>query len=63
MDSRERVIRAVERTGPDRPPVMHRTLQGAFRRYGRRLEELYARYPSDVLLSPSFMNDSLPYCK
>jgi uroporphyrinogen decarboxylase len=53
MDSRERVIRALELTGPDRLPVMHRTLPGAFIRYGRRLEALYERYPSDVLLSPS----------
>jgi uroporphyrinogen-III decarboxylase len=53
MDSRERVIRAIEFTGPDRIPVMHRTLPGAFRRYGRKLEELYAKYPSDVLLSPT----------
>jgi len=53
MDSRERVIRALELTGPDRLPVMHRTLPGAFIRYGRRLEALYEHYPSDVLLSPS----------
>jgi hypothetical protein len=31
---------------------MHRTLGGAFRVYGQDLEDLYARYPSDVLLSP-----------
>ncbi|HSC72458.1 MAG TPA: uroporphyrinogen decarboxylase family protein, partial [Candidatus Methylomirabilis sp.] len=28
-------------------------IPGAFRRHGKALEELYARYPSDVLLSPS----------
>ena len=32
---------------------MHRTLPGAFRAHGRALEELYARYPSDALLSPT----------
>jgi len=53
VNSRERVIRAIEFTTPDRVPVMHRTLPGAFRRYGRKLEELYAKYPSDVLLSPT----------
>jgi uroporphyrinogen decarboxylase len=53
MDSRERVIRAIELSGPDRPPVMHRTLPGAFRQHGAALEALYARYPGDVLLSPT----------
>ncbi len=53
MNSRERYIRAIKFDGPDRVPVMHRTLPGSFRRYGRRLEDLYARFPSDVLLSPS----------
>lgn len=53
MDSRERIIRAMELTGPDRVPVMHRSLPGAFLRYGSALEELYERYPSDVLLSPT----------
>ena len=53
MNSRERYRRAVKFAGPDRVPVMHRTLPGSFRSYGRKLEELYDRYPSDVLLSPS----------
>ena len=53
MNSRERVIRAIRFTEPDRVPIMHRTLPGAFRRYGKALEDLYARYPSDVLLSPT----------
>lgn len=52
MDSRERVTRAVEFGGPDRPPVMHWTLPGAYRVHGAALEALYERYPSDVLLSP-----------
>ena len=52
MNSRERFVRAVEFGEPDRPPVMHWTLPGAYRVHGSRLEELYARYPSDVLLSP-----------
>jgi len=53
MNSRERYTRAVTFANPDRVPVMHRTIPGAFRRHGGRLETLYARYPSDVLLSPS----------
>lgn len=52
MNSRERVIRAIEFAGSDRVPIMHRTLPGAFKRYGRKLEELYFKYPSDILLSP-----------
>ena len=47
MTSRERVIRAVEFTGPDRLPTMHSTLPGAVDRHGSRLEDVYARFPSD----------------
>ncbi|MHB1415192.1 MAG: uroporphyrinogen decarboxylase family protein [Chloroflexota bacterium] len=53
MNSRERYTRAVKFAGPDRVPVMHRSIPGAFRKYGRQLEEIYERYPSDVLLSPA----------
>ena len=49
MDSRERVIRAIEMSGPDRVPITHVTLPGAFARYGAALEGLYARYPADVV--------------
>ncbi len=52
MNSRERFRRAIFFEKPDRAPVMHRTLPGAFIKYGRELEELYERYPSDALLSP-----------
>ena len=51
MDSRERYIRALTFDTPDRVPIMHCTLKGAWQKYGRDLEELYAQYPSDVLLS------------
>ena len=50
MDSRERYIRALTFDNPDRVPVMHHTIRGAWGTYGVQLEELYARYPSDVLL-------------
>ena len=49
MESRERVIRAIEMKGPDRLPVVHSTLPGSFLKYGRELEELYAKYPSEIL--------------
>ena len=53
MNSRERYTRAVKFAKPDRVPVMHRTLPGSFRKHGKRLLDLYARYPTDALLSPS----------
>ena len=53
MNSRERVIAALEFSGPDRVPIMHRTLPGAFRVHGEGLQALYHRYPSDVMLSPT----------
>jgi len=49
MDSRQRVVRAVTMTGPDRVPIMHDTLPGAFTRYGEALEDLYRQYPADVV--------------
>jgi uroporphyrinogen decarboxylase len=51
MDSRQRYIRALSFDAPDRVPIMHCTLKGAWQVHGRALEELYERYPSDVLLS------------
>lgn len=51
MNSRERYARAIKFAGPDRVAVMHRTLPGSFRKYGQQLEDLYSRYPNDVLLS------------
>ena len=48
MNSRERVYRAIEMTGPDRPPFTHATLSGAVKRYGAALEAFHARFPSDV---------------
>jgi uroporphyrinogen decarboxylase len=48
MNSRERVISAIEHIPPDRIPLTHATLPGAFVRYGERLGELYQRFPSDA---------------
>ncbi len=49
MNSRERITRAIEMTGPDRTPLMHVTLPGARVRYGEKLEQLYGKYPQDVV--------------
>ena len=49
MNSRERVTRAIELTGPDRVPIMHSTLPGAKTRHGESLDALYRRYPGDVV--------------
>jgi uroporphyrinogen decarboxylase len=49
MTSRQRVHRAIEMTGPDRVPIMHGTLPGAMARHGQKLEDLYRRYPEDLL--------------
>ncbi|MFP3896237.1 MAG: hypothetical protein ACLFV5_05295 [Anaerolineales bacterium] len=49
MKSRERVIRAIEMTGPDRVSISHTTLTGAFRRHGEALHRLYQEYPSDCI--------------
>ena len=49
MNSRERVLRAIEMTVPDRVPLMHGTLPGAISRHGQALKDLLQRYPSDVL--------------
>lgn len=52
MDGRERYLRALHFAGPDRVPMMHRAIPGAFSLYGQQLRELYERYPADVLFSP-----------
>lgn len=53
MNSRERYQRAIKFAGPDRVPVMHRTIPGAARKYGKALADIYDRYPTDALNSPS----------
>ena len=49
MNSRQRVIRAIEMTGPDRVPIMHDVLNGAVVRHGEALAELHRKYPADVV--------------
>ncbi|MHB1007570.1 MAG: uroporphyrinogen decarboxylase family protein [Chloroflexota bacterium] len=47
MDSRERVTRAIEMTGPDRLPIYHTYLNGFSVRYGNRVSALLSRYEGD----------------
>lgn len=47
MTARERILAAIEFTGPDRAPIQHYAFPGAIRRHGRRLLELAERYPDD----------------
>lgn len=47
MTPRERILAAIEFTGPDRAPIHHYIFPGAFRRHGRKLLELAERYPDD----------------
>jgi len=47
MNSRERVIRAVEFRRPDRMPIIHAWLQGAFLRHGEALARIFRKYPQD----------------
>jgi uroporphyrinogen decarboxylase len=49
VNSRERVNRAIERSGPDGVPLTHATLPGAYARYGAAVDDLYERYPADVV--------------
>ena len=58
MNSRERYVRALTCDGPDRVPLVHAHLPGAVNVHGRRLAELYARYPSDVLSSPLVIGET-----
>jgi uroporphyrinogen decarboxylase len=47
MKSRERVVRAIEFSGPDRPPISHGILPAAQYRYGAALDEILAKVHED----------------
>ncbi len=47
MNSRERVIRSIEFTGPDRIPFTHAYLDGTMKRYKKDLVELLKEFPQD----------------
>ena len=47
MTPRERILAAMDFTGPDRAPIQHYIFPGAFREHGERLVRLLERYPDD----------------
>jgi len=47
MTSRQRVLAAIEFTGPDRCPIHHYIFPGALWRYGQKLLDLCDKYPDD----------------
>ncbi|MEM2669711.1 MAG: uroporphyrinogen decarboxylase family protein [Candidatus Bathyarchaeia archaeon] len=47
MDSRKRVLAAINLSKPDRVPLMHSPLPGALMKYGERLIEIFRKYPHD----------------
>jgi uroporphyrinogen decarboxylase len=47
LNSRERVIRAIEFELPDRIPITNAALPAASLKYGDRLNRIFAKYPSD----------------
>ena len=47
MNSRERVTRAIEFTGPDRIPFEHAVFPGAFQHHGEQLIKVLNQYPDD----------------
>ena len=48
MNSRERVIRAIQLTEPDRIPFEHAISPGAFKRHGQQLVDFLNMYPDDL---------------
>ncbi len=47
MTSRERILAAIEFTGPDRCPVHHYIFPGGLWRHGQKVLDLVAKYPDD----------------
>ena len=47
MTSRERLLAAIEFTGPDRCPIHHYIFPGALWRHGQKLLDLVEKYPDD----------------
>ena len=57
MNGRERVKKAIHFGGPDRIPLMHHTVIGAWLKYGDRLKQLYEKYPADITSLAFSSND------
>jgi len=49
MNSRERVIKAIEFNGPDKVPNGSYWQPGALNKYGQKLIELFSKYPRDFI--------------
>ena len=47
MNSRERILAAINFTGPDRCPIHHYCFPGALWRHGQKLLDLVDKYPDD----------------
>ena len=47
MNSRDRVIRAIQFTEPDRMPFEHAIFPGAFKRHRQQLVDFLNMYPDD----------------
>jgi uroporphyrinogen decarboxylase len=47
MTPRERIVAAIEFTGPDRCPIQHYVFPGAIWRHGRALLDIAEKYPDD----------------
>ena len=56
MNSRDRVIRAIQFTEPDRMPFEHAIFPGAFKRHRQQLVDFLNMYPDDF----GCQNFSLP---
>ncbi len=56
MNSRDRVIRAIQFTEPDRMPFEHAIFPGAFKRHRQQLVDFLNMYPDDF----GYQNFSLP---
>ena len=52
MTPRERVVRAIEFGGPDRIPIHHYIMPGAFHQYGQKLVDLLNGVPDDFGVTP-----------
>jgi len=52
MNSRERVIKAIEFDGPDRVPIIHNPTLAAIKKYGAKLQKILEKYPEDYSISP-----------
>jgi len=59
LNSRERVIRAIEFDLPDWIPITNAALPASFLKYGERLRRIFTQYPSDF--GPRYVPSTYPY--